>query len=97
MVPSPLQSFQWDDFKEIQYEPSQQALHSLNWLISDSFLRLSEEGRGGATETEFQWAVSVWSPPMSASSAQLPLTMLWHLYTDNEICVAFFHPCSYIQ
>lgn len=58
-VPSPLQSFQWEDFAEIQYEPAQQALHQLDWLISDAYPRLPDAAHGGASDQDFQWAMSV--------------------------------------
>ena len=37
----------------------QAALHEYSWLVSDAYARLSPDALGGATDEQFQWAMSL--------------------------------------
>ena len=58
-VPSPLQTFAWEDVPAIEVADMIQQLHHASWLLSDAYPRLSPEATGGATREDLEWAVSV--------------------------------------
>ena len=58
-VPSPLQTFAWEDMPDIEVADMIQQLHHASWLLSDAYPRLSPEATGNASREDLEWAVSV--------------------------------------
>lgn len=58
-VPSPLQTFAWEEVPAIEVADMIQQLHHASWLLSDAYPRLSPEATGNASREDLEWAVSV--------------------------------------
>jgi len=58
-VPSPLNSFSWDEMQEVQYQPARNAIYEADWLAADAYDRCGAEAIGSASAEEFRWAMSV--------------------------------------
>jgi hypothetical protein len=58
-VPTPLDTFSWEQLEALRYSPVAEAFHAADWLRSDAAAHSSEEARGGLGGQELYWALSV--------------------------------------
>lgn len=58
-VPGVLQTFEWEDIKEIEYVDMADKVAYDNWLVVDAWQQLTPAATGGASRDEFEWAMSI--------------------------------------
>eukprot|EP00467_Chlorarachnion_reptans_P022018 CAMPEP_0114492898 /NCGR_PEP_ID=MMETSP0109-20121206/3813_1 /TAXON_ID=29199 /ORGANISM="Chlorarachnion reptans, Strain CCCM449" /LENGTH=1080 /DNA_ID=CAMNT_0001669797 /DNA_START=430 /DNA_END=3668 /DNA_ORIENTATION=- len=59
IVPSPINTFEWEQISQIEYGPAKNKLFEAHHVTSESYERLSREAHSASTREEYEWALSI--------------------------------------